>query len=179
MEISFDRWEYELAFQTGIRRFTENWGSADKPYYGNRARMEPDMIAGPAAVLCELAVAKYLGVYCCAGAWNARDHWKYKNDPDIRPNIQVRRVRTNRGVAVRKTDKGMRIWAVRLIDEEFRKARLLGYIDAEDAFRVAIDQGGYLAVPESRLIQPWTSTSLLGSTSPTMTITDALDTSVH
>lgn len=132
--VTFEPWEYELGFQVGIRRYTANWDKPDAPHY-DRARMEEDRKASVSSALCELAVAKYLNQYWHASVWCAAAHHKHRAMPDVGENVEVRRVRTAPGVAVRLGDTGRVIWAARMDDPEFRSVVLLGYIDANKAMQ--------------------------------------------
>jgi hypothetical protein len=150
--VKIQPWEYEYAYQVGIRRFTENWGRNDASYY-DRSKMEEDRNAQSAAALCELAVAKYLNQYWHASVWRAAAHRSHKHLPDVGNNIEVRRVRTAKGVTVRKNDRDKRVWGAKIIDPEFRRIQLLGYIEANEA----LERGkkDIVVVPFQYLTKPW------------------------
>jgi|MDSW01.2.fsa_nt_gb hypothetical protein len=150
--IKIQPWEYEYAYHIGIRRFTENWGRQDASYY-DRSKMEEDRNAQAAAALCELAVAKYLNQYWHASIWRASAHNSYKQLADVGEDIEVRRVRTAKGVTVRKKDLGKRVWGAACADSEFRRIKLLGYIDAKDA--LANTAKDIVVVPINKLLKPW------------------------
>lgn len=151
--VSLEPWEYELAFQVGIRRFTANWNRPDAHYY-NRARMEKDRDAQVAAAMCELAVAKHLNRYWHGSVWHASDHSKHRHKPDVGNNIEVRRVRTDTGPAVRRSDIGKVIWAARITDPEYREVELLGWIEGARGLEIGEQREGYKVVPSHLLSSP-------------------------
>ena len=106
-----------------------------------------------AAALCELAVAKYLNQYWHASIWRAAAHRSHKHLPDVGDRIEVRRVRTAKGVTVRKNDRDKRVWGAKIIDPEFRRIQLLGYIEANEA----LERGkkDIVVVPFQYLTKPW------------------------
>ena len=95
-------WEIQQAGQVGAARLVANLDKPDAKHY-NRAHMESDWIAQPAAVLCEAAVAKHLNRFYDWSAWTANQHDQYKGAADL-DGIEVRRVRTQPKVAVRYRD---------------------------------------------------------------------------
>lgn len=151
--VTLEPWEYEHAFEVGIRRFTANWSKPDAPHY-HRERMEKDRDAQVAAAICELAVAKHINRYWHASVWHATDHKKHRDKPDVGHNVEVRRVRTDVGPAIRPTDDGKIVWAARIDDPEYRKVELLGWIDGDRGMEIGQDRGGYKVVPAEMLIDP-------------------------
>ena len=153
--ITFEPWEYELGFQVGIRRYTANWDKRDAPHY-DRALMEEDRKASVSSALCELAVAKFLNQYWHASIWCASEHRKHRAMPDVGQNVEVRRLRTAPGVAVRRGDAGRVVWATRMDDPEFRSVILLGSIDADHALESGIKVAGkdYVLIPVDELNPP-------------------------
>jgi hypothetical protein len=144
--ISLSPWEYEYAFQVGVRRFTANWQKQDAPYY-DRSRMELDREAQVAAAICELAVAKHINRYWHASIWHESEHAKHRNQPDVGDNVEVRRVRTDVGPAVRERDRGRVIWGAKTTGE-FREVELLGWVLGTDGWLIGEDRpGGYKVVP--------------------------------
>lgn len=164
MIIELEPWEYEHAYAVGIRRFTENWGKRDSANYDDPKKKEEDRNAQAAAAICELAVAKYLNQYWSGHVWRKEDHDKYKNIPDVGKNIEVRRVRTDKGPAVKQKDlrKGLVIWGARLVDKEYSKVELLGWIDADEGGKIGelrnthkpVDKH-YKVVPKELLNKDW------------------------
>ena len=154
--VRIQTWEYEYAYHVGIRRFTENWGRNDASYY-DRDKMEEDQKAQAAAALCELAVAKYLNEYWHASVWRSAAHRSHKHLPDVGKDIEVRRVRTARGVTVRKNDRDKKVWGARCLDREFRRIELLGYIDANEALKRGSKD--IVVVPFEYLKKPWEETN--------------------
>lgn len=149
--VEIEPYEYEHAYSVGIRRFTANWGRADAPHY-NRELMEEDRNAQAAAAICELAVAKYLNEYWHGSIWHVSEQNKYRHMADVGKDIEVRRVRTQKGVTVRPGDKGKKVWGARVTDKEYRQVELLGFIPADDV--LSVRPAGYV-VPFARLEKPW------------------------
>lgn len=151
--VKLEPWEYELAFQVGIRRFTANWEKNDAPYY-NRDKMERDRDAQVAAAICELAVAKHINRYWHGAVWHASDHAKHRHKPDVGNNVEVRRVRTDVGPAIRPGDAGRIVWGARITDPEYRVVELLGWIDGSRGMVIGEPRDGYKVVPAESLIAP-------------------------
>lgn len=154
--VTLEPWEYEHGFQVGIRRFTANWCRGDAPHY-RRELMEEDRKAQAAAALCELAVAKYLNQYWHGSIWHVADQDKYRRMPDVGVDIEVRRVRTQAGVTVRRMDAGRTVWGARCADPEYRKIELLGYVSADKALKLC--RGQYVLIPFENLTKPWKTAS--------------------
>ena len=157
-EIRLERWEYEHASSVGIRRFTERWGSVNAAHY-NAERMEDDRTAQVAAAIAELAVAKWTNRYWSGHVWSAADHAKFRHLPDVGRNIEVRRVRSRGGVAVRRhqVGKGLVVWAAQPVAPEFRTVELWGWIDYDEGWSIG-DPSGFSDdcryVPRGRLNAP-------------------------
>jgi len=155
--IKFYPWEYQRGFDVGIGRFVANWGRPDAPHY-DRNLMEEDRKAQAAAVLCEIAVGRYTNQYCHCHVWHWSERDKYKHIADVGDNIEVRRVRTGNSVMVRVSDAGRIVWGVRLLDDEYRTAEILGYIPAEEVIQSL--KGTYQKekrVEIDLLTRPWES----------------------
>jgi hypothetical protein len=154
--INLTPWEYDFAYQIGIRRYVENWGKADASYY-DKSKMEEDRNAQPAAAICELAVAKYTNQYWNMTIWDGRKHKQYKDIPDVGHNIEVRRVRTASGPAVRDKDlgRGLIVWGAIVNDVEYRSVELLGYIDADKGYEIGVEARYGKIIPREILIKPW------------------------
>ena len=151
--VQFEPWEYEAGFQVGIRRYTANWNKRDAAHY-DRASMEDDRKATVSAALCELAVAKHLNQYWHGSVWHAADHTKHRSMPDVGKDIEVRRVRSAAGVAVRRADRGRTVWAARIEDPEYRTCELLGSISGDRAWEIGEPVKDYVVVPFASLVQP-------------------------
>lgn len=152
--VTLEPWEYETAYLVGIRRFVANWERQDAAHY-NRASMEEDRNAQPAAAICEMAVAKYLGKFWIGGVWHKSEHFRYRNVPDVGDDIEVRRIRTGDGVPVRRTDAGKIVWAARLADSEYRRVELLGFVNADDFIPSIADGEKWSRCPFAALSRPW------------------------
>lgn len=155
--IELTSWEYERGFEVGIRRFTANWGNSDARHY-DRSRMEEDRNAQAAAALCEIAVARFTNSYWHGHVWHRSDHWRNRNAADVGNGIEVRRVRTKNAVAIRLSDAGKEVWAARLIDPEYRKVEILGFIDADQATPLIPAGQNWGYVPLEKLSRPWAET---------------------
>jgi hypothetical protein len=134
--VDFEPWEYVHAHDIGIRRAVANWNVKDKKSYTN-GRNQPEIIASPAAALCELAVAKALNKFWGGHVWDNRDHRAYKHMADIEPNIEVRRIRDKKNpIAVWQKDYGKgRILVVCFpIEPEFRQVEILGWLPLDVAW---------------------------------------------
>lgn len=83
--------EVRIAMDIGMARWFENFDVPDKPYY-DRSKMLSDRLAQPAAVACEIAVAKVLGVHAPPSLWQRGKHERNKHEADVGP-IEVRLVR--------------------------------------------------------------------------------------
>jgi hypothetical protein len=153
MIVTLEAWEYEHAYQVGIRRFTENWTKKDASYY-DKSKMEEDRNAQPAAAICELAVAKHVNQYWSGHVWTKESHNLHKGKADVGTNIEVKRVRTKNAVAVRQKQvgKGLFLFAARAIEPEFRQVEILGWIDYDTAWALGEDsefhQTKYLSLSE-------------------------------
>jgi hypothetical protein len=77
--------------------------------------------------------------------------------PDVGINIEVRRVRTQSGPAVREKDlgRGLVIWGAELVDSEYRQVKLLGWIEAEKGYEIGIAKTGYKIIPKELLNKGW------------------------
>ena len=150
-------WEYERGFNIGIARFTANWGRADAPHY-DRSRMEEDRKAQSAAVLCEIAVARYTNEYFHGHVWHHTERNRYRHLADVGENIEVRRIRTANGVPVRKADAGKTVWAARPADNEYRTIELLGFVKADDVIKT-MGGSSWKYHPLDKLSKPWSEES--------------------
>lgn len=151
--VTLSPWEYEYAYQVGIRRYTANWEKRDAPHY-DRARMELDRDAQVAAAICELAVARHINRYWHASVWTPSEHHRYRDQPDVGLNVEVRRVRTDVGPAVRERDAGRIVWGA-MTSGEFRLVDLLGWVHGDAGWEMGQDRpGGYRVVPAKMLNSP-------------------------
>lgn len=128
-------WEYERGFGVGIARFVANWGRPDAPHY-DRSRMEEDRKAQAAAALCEIAVARCVNEYAHLHVWPWSDRKRYRHLPDVGLDIEVRRTRTKPAICVRRSDAGKKVYGARVVDSEYRRIEVLGYISADDVIPV-------------------------------------------
>ena len=132
-------WEYEHACDVGIRRYTANWGVPDAPHYSNKALQEDNRTAQVAAAVCELAVAKYTNRYWSGHVWHRSEHQVYRAIPDVGRNIEVRRIRTSNGAAVRKKQNGivgLVLWVAKPIMPELKAVELFGWKEQLEAWEL-------------------------------------------
>ncbi len=134
--VVLEPWEYEHACDVGIRRYTANWSKADAAHYDS-ARMEDNRTAQVAAAICELAVAKHTNRYWHGHVWHHTEHHLYRDMADVGRNIEVRRIRTGPGPAVRTSDLAKPkwvLWGARAIGPEFRQVELVGWLTVQEAW---------------------------------------------
>ena len=166
--VELETWEYEWASHVGARRYIENWGKKDAPYY-DKKRMEDDRTAQVAACVGELAVAKITNQYWSGHVWHQSVHKEYRHIPDVGHNIEVRRVRTSTSAAVRQRqlDKGLILFVVKPVAPEFRAVEILGWIDHDEAWEKG-EPSGYSedtrVIAEEFLNAPMTYTDTDGKT---------------
>ena len=164
MIIELKPWEYEHAYNVGIKRYIANWNKADAKHYENENNKEEERNASPGSAICELAVAKYTNQYWHASVWHESEHHKYKNMPDVGKNVEVRRVRTQSGPTVRdyELNKNLIIWGAAIILDdiktkktEYRKVKLLGWISADEGWEKGIQTDWGRTIPLELLNKDW------------------------
>ena len=157
--IKLEKWEYEYASHIGIRRFTANWDKEDAQHYQDDERKEDDRTAQVASAIGELAVAKLVNQYWHATIWSADKHNEFKKLPDVGRNIEVRRVRTQDAVCIRKKDtgRGLIVFAVRPIEKEFTEVEVFGFIDADEGFSrgKTVEYGNVFSLKDLRTDFSW------------------------
>lgn len=159
MIVKLETWEYEYASNIGIRRFTNNWGKENAPWY-NPAKMEDNRTALVASAIGELAVAKATNEYWHASIWKNSNHNDYRNMPDVGKNIEVRRVRTQNGPAVREKDltkENLYIFGVIPLAPEFVEVEILGWIRADFGWNEGIPTEYGKIIPRTKLspVETW------------------------
>jgi hypothetical protein len=136
MVVKMEWSEIQQAYAIGLGRQIANQGSADKAYYA-REGMVSDREAQPAAVLAEMAVAKMLTIYYSPTLWSKSEHAENRTVADLCGLIEVRRVRmSDRGPAVRSTDRGRVVVAVYVPDDsrdDWREPVILGWVTVPPA----------------------------------------------
>lgn len=136
MQITLDPWELEIVHQVGMRRNHANAHKGDAPHY-DANRMEDNLRASIAAAACEAAVAKATCCYWTMSVWDSGQHYKYRELPDVLPNIEVRRVRENGNPLVvrkRETSSGRIIVSAYAHGPWFRRVDVTGWMSAKDAW---------------------------------------------
>lgn len=152
--VRLERWEYEHAVDVGVRRMTANWNKQDAEYYQNKSILQEERVASPAIAVCELAVAKYLGLYWHGSYWHATEHSKYRDLPDVGEDVEVRRVRTG-AATVRRKDRGRKVWVAREHDSEHRTVEILGFVEADEIIRSMVGDSSTVFLID--LERPWMS----------------------
>jgi hypothetical protein len=159
MIVHLQPWEYEYASHIGIRRYTANWGKKDAKHYSNKKKQEDNRTAQVASAIGELAVAKAVNQYWPATIWTGEQHDNYKQLPDVGSNIEVRRVRTQNAVCIRKGDTGRNliVFAVRPIEKEFREVEVFGFIHADEGYKIGtpVEYGHVVPLTELRTDFSW------------------------
>ena len=144
MKIKLETWELEMAYQVGIRRDSANAGKSDAAYY-DKSRMEDNLRASVAAAACELAVAKATCCYWTASVWDSSQHYKFKDLPDVLPNLEVRRVRHPKSpLVIRERDRRLdrvTVLAYTDIDDWCREVDVIGWITAQVGWSVGTKPG--------------------------------------
>ena len=140
--IELEKWEYEWASHVGIRRFTENSEKQDATHY-KREYMEDDRTAQVAAAIGELAVARVTNQYWGGHVWAGNRHAENRGRADVGHNIEVRRLRSSNNAAVRRRQlgKGLVLFVVRPVPDEFRTVEMLGWIDHDEAWELGEPSG--------------------------------------
>jgi len=159
MIIKLETWEYEYASNIGIRRFTNNWGKENATYY-DPAKMEDNRTALVASAIGELAVAKATNQYWHASIWKNSKHDEYKYLPDVGNCVEVRRVRTQDGPAVRERDlikDNLYIFGVKPIGPEFTEVEILGWTRAVHGWHHGVPTSFGKVIPQSLLspVETW------------------------
>ena len=105
--------------------------------------MEDDRTAQVAAAIGELAVARVTNQYWGGHVWAGNRHAENRGRADVGHNIEVRRVRTSNNAAVRRRQlgKGLVLFVVRPVPDEFRTVEMLGWIDHDEAWELGEPSG--------------------------------------
>lgn len=138
MIVDLTSWELQIAYLVGMRREQANLHKTDAAHYDYR-RMEDNLRASLAASVCELAVAKATCRYWTMSAWDSGQHDIYRSDPDVLPNIEVKRVREpDNPLVVRRRDvKAERlIVTAYAIPDWFRSVDVIGWLPARTAWNI-------------------------------------------
>jgi hypothetical protein len=163
--VTLEPWEYEWAAHVGTQRDEINRTKNNAAYYDTK-RMEDNRHANIMSCCGELAVAKYLNRYWGGDYWPLDRHKEFKDLPDIRPNIEVRRIRKrDNPLAVRKRDaERERAMFLTYPDPNApTEVTIIGWVDARKAWRYGKqpgwDQTGTARVyPQEKLHDPSTYT---------------------
>lgn len=139
--VRLSREDYEASWAAGIARMMENLNKNDAPDY-QRGHNIPEHLAQPLAVMCEVAVARHLGVPWDwdAAVWAAKDHNRFRNNADVGSNIEVRRVKYPNGpVSLRSNQvgKGLTLFVAYAMPPEYLAIKILGARPYDDAWNDA------------------------------------------
>jgi hypothetical protein len=136
VQISLEPYEIEWSWSVGIKRHNANLHKNNAMHY-DEDRMEDNLRASIAGAVCEIAVAKATGKYWPGSAWDSAQHNDHCFEPDVFPNIEVKRIRSrNAPLVVRKRDT---MHADRLIfcayaEEGFTKVDIRGWLPVDIAW---------------------------------------------
>lgn len=137
MRVQLEPYEYELVNVVGLRRHAANLAKRDAAHY-DPARMEDNLTASVAAAAAELAVAKVTMRYWPAAAWDSSQHHQYAEEPDVYPNLEVRRIRKpGNPLAVRARDVDRRRVMVSAWpdpEQRFQSVTMVGWLPADKAW---------------------------------------------
>lgn len=139
--VRLDEDDYARSFDAGARRLFQNLQKVDAASYRN-GRNQPEHIAQPLAVMCEVAVARHLGLEFDwdLAVWKAKDHNRFKERPDVGNNIEVRRVRHLNGrpsLRPHQVGKGLILFAAYNEPPEWLNVRIIGARPYDDAWALA------------------------------------------
>lgn len=139
IRVDLEPFEVEWAYTVGLRRDAANLAKVDAQHY-DKNRMQDNIVASVAAAACELAVAKATNRYWSGSVWDSSLHHKYRMDPDVQPNIEVRRTRVlGNPLVVRRRDVQaghVIVSAYAHEDESFRAVTVVGWLPAAHAWEV-------------------------------------------
>lgn len=136
--VALDPWEVDWAKHVGEARSLNNLSRPNNAYYGNEFSKSKSMEEDIAGCAGELAVAKHLNIYWSGAAWPHTWHELMRNEPDLRPNIEVRHINvpTNR-LAVRKNDvEHKRDIFLTYVYPNLSTVDVIGWLEAEQAWEV-------------------------------------------
>lgn len=145
MIVTLEPWEYIHAHDIGIKRFVANWKVKDQKAF-TQGKNQPEIIASPAAAICELAVAKALDRFWTGHVWDNRDHKSYNAQYRDLVDIEVRRIRgSNNPFAIKPKDLGKNsiLVVAHAIPDEFRQVDIKGWIPADIAWEKGTEVEGY------------------------------------
>lgn len=139
--VRLDDDDWALAHLHGARRVAANKHKLDRASYRNGLN-EEDRRANTDAVLCEVAVARHLGLDWDwdMASWEAADHQKFRDRPDVGTNIEVRRVRApHNPPSLRpwQVGKGLYLFAAYVMPPEGMNVKILGARDYDEAWALA------------------------------------------
>lgn len=152
--VTLTPWETEWVTTVGMRRHHNNLHKQDAAHYDPRL-MQDNLTASIASAKCELAVAKALGRYWSGSVWDSGQHEQYKHEPDVAPNIEVRRTRREKGsLPVRQRDVADgRVLVLTYNDEYLKCVQVLGWIDADTGW--SIGEPAHYSPDTTRLVSPY------------------------
>jgi|DEB0MinimDraft_10_1074344.scaffolds.fasta_scaffold00051_17 hypothetical protein len=143
MIVTLEPWELDWAYHVAERRNAANEGVRDAAHYDVH-RMQDNLVAGQASCCCEMAAAKALNMYWAGAYWPRAEHSKHKAEPDLFPDVEVRRIRAKSNpLAVRQRDaeRNRRMVLAYAEAPTFSEIVLLGWVRAADAWPYAQPAG--------------------------------------
>lgn len=145
--------ELRIAYDVGFLRDQANLHKSDAAHY-DPTRMEDNLRASIASAVCECAVAKATHCYWSMSAWDSAQHHLYRNEPDVYPGIEVRRVRQRQNpLVVRQRDSEKQHVIVTAYAEApmFRSVDVRGWLPAPRAWELG-DPAPYDPSKKTRLV---------------------------
>jgi hypothetical protein len=132
VKVLLQPWECDWFEHVGRARDLYNRNRGDAHYY-DPARMEDNIRASIAACAGEMAVAKLLNLYWDGSAWPLEEHEKHALAPDIRPDIEVRRIRRpDNDLVIRRKDVEQErdVFLTYPEGDRFQHVNVIGFIAA-------------------------------------------------
>lgn len=139
VRLSDDDWVN--SWTAGARRVTENLRKSDSEDYARGLNI-PEHLAQPLAVMCEVAVARHLGIDWDwdKAVWKAKDHNRFRHNADVGTNIEVRRVKYENGAVNLKSNqvgRGLFVFTAFAMPPEYLNVKILGFRNYDEAWDLA------------------------------------------
>lgn len=159
-EVIMDKWEIDWYEEVGRSRHNLNNMREDRHYY-ETSRMEDNERASIAACAAEMAVAKLLNRYWSGHTWDPSQDSSHNSEPDIKSNIEVRRIRDpGHRLTVRTLDvqRSRDMFLAYPYGQSFSKVEIVGWIPSAQAWELGWappwDPSGTRLVDQSHLLDP-------------------------
>lgn len=128
--VRLDEEDWVNSWTAGAHRVVENLHRQDSRDYQHGLNA-PEHIAQPLSVMCEVAVARHLGVEWDwdKAWWKSKDHNKNRHLVDVGNDIEVRRIaKPNSGASLRKNQvgKGLTLYVAYAMPPEYFNIKIVG-----------------------------------------------------